>query len=71
MLRNPVVLFSKSEGLAMIESACKAKGLSFSEFRELVEAEAEEMSKRQGKQNRNDLWDVFDDILDRIPIQEE
>ena len=50
----------------MIKDACKTSGLLFSEFVELVQAEVEQT----GKQRRAGLWDSFDDILDRIQVDE-
>ena len=66
MPRNVVVLLDNSEGRAMIKCACKENGLHFSEFQELVQAEVEQT----GKQRRAGLWDSFDDILDRIQIED-
>lgn len=62
MPRNVVVLLDNPDGRAMIKGACKANGLLFAEFQELVQAEVEQT----GKQRRAGLWDSFDDILDRI-----
>jgi hypothetical protein len=66
MPRNVVVLLDNSEGRAMIKEACKTSGLLFSEFEELVQAEVEQT----GKQRRAGLWDSFDDILDRIQVED-
>jgi len=64
MPRNVVALLDNSDSRAMIEESCKANGMYFAEFEELVEAEV----KQTGKQRRAGLWDDFDDILDRIQV---
>jgi hypothetical protein len=66
MPRNLVVLLDNANGRAMIKQACKNFGLLFAEFEELVQAEVEQT----GKQRRAGLWDAFDDILDRIQVDE-
>lgn len=50
----------------MIKKACKENNLFFPEFEELVQAEVEQT----GKQRRAGLWDSFDDILDRIQLED-
>ena len=50
----------------MVESACKENGFKFEEFEELVQSQVENMSA----QRRTTLWSSFDDILDRIKIEE-
>lgn len=66
MPRNVVVLLDNSDGRAMIKDACKRHGLLFPEFEEIVQAEIEQI----GKKRRAGLWDSFDDILDRIQMDE-
>lgn len=66
MPRNVVVLLDNAEGRAMIKDACKESSVLFAEFQELVQAEVEQT----GKQRRAGLWDSFDDILDRIQVDE-
>lgn len=66
MPRNVVVLLDNADGRAMIKQACKKNGLLFAEFEELVQAEVEQT----GKKRRAGLWDAFDDILDRIQVDE-
>lgn len=66
MPRNVVVLLDNADGRVMIKGTCKENGLLFAEFEELVQAEVEQT----GKQRRAGLWDSFDDILDRIQIDE-
>jgi len=66
MPRNVVVLLDNPEGVTMIKEACKASGLHYAEFVELVHAEVEQT----GKQRRAGLWDSFDDILDRIQVDD-
>lgn len=66
MPRNVVVLLDNLDGRTMIKDACKANSMLFAEFEELVQAEVEQT----GKQRRAGLWDSFDDILDRIQVDE-
>ncbi len=66
MPRNVVVLLDNSDGRAMIKEACKENRMYFAEFEELVQTEVEQT----GKQRRAGLWDAFDDILDRIEVDE-
>ena len=66
MPRNIVVLLDSPEGRAIVEKACKANGLFFDVFEELVQAEIEQTGKRRSA----GLWDFFDDILDRIQADE-
>ncbi|MFC0200140.1 hypothetical protein [Paracoccus rhizosphaerae] len=66
MPRNVVVLLDNPDGRTMIKEACKSNGMLFAEFEELVQVEVEQT----GKQRRAGLWDSFDDILDRIQMDE-
>lgn len=66
MPRNVVMLLDNPDGRAMIEDACKANGARFAEFEELVQAEVEQT----GRKRRHGIWDSFDDILDRIQVDE-
>ena len=66
MPRSVVVLLDNAEGRAMVKETCRSNGLLFSEFQELVQAEVEQT----GKQRRAGLWDSFDDILDRIQVDD-
>ena len=66
MPRNVVVLLDNADGRAMIKKSCKESGLLFAEFEELVQMEVDQT----GKQRRAGLWDSFDDILDRIQLDE-
>jgi len=66
MPRNVVVLLDNADGRAMIKAACKDNGMLFAEFEELVQVEVEQT----GKQRRAGLWDSFDDILDRIQVDD-
>ena len=66
MRRNVVVLFDNPDSRAMIKDVCKSNGMRFAEFEDLVHAEAEQT----GKQHKKGLWDAFDDILDRIQIED-
>ena len=66
MRRNVVVLFDNPDSRAMIKDVCKSNSMHFAEFEDLVHAEAEQT----GKQHKKGLWDAFDDILDRIQIED-
>lgn len=66
MPRKIVILLDNVDGRAMIKKACNTEGLRFPEFQELVQAEV----KQIGKKRRAGLWDSFDDILDRIEIDD-
>ncbi len=66
MSRNVVMLLDNPDGKAMIKKACKNNQMHFVEFKELVKAEVQQV----GKQRRAGLWDDFDDILDRIQIED-
>jgi len=66
MPRNVVVLLDNPDGRAMIEDACKANDMLFGAFEELVQVEVDET----GRKRRHGLWDSFDDILDRIQVDE-
>ena len=66
MPRNVVVLLDNRDGRTMIRKTCKENNMGFSELEELVQAEVEQT----GKQRRAGLWDSFDDILDRIQVDE-
>ena len=66
MSYNAVVLFNNKNGRAMIKKACRENNVHYDEFKELVDAVVGHM----GRQRRRALWDQFDDILDRIEIEE-
>ena len=66
MPQNVVVLLDNPDGRTMIKDACKANGMLYAEFEELVQAEVEQTRK----QRRAGLWESFDDILDRIQVDE-
>ena len=66
MPRSVVVLLDNAEGRTMVKETCRSNGLLFAEFQELVQAEVEQT----GKQRRAGLWDSFDDILDRIQVDD-
>ena len=50
----------------MVEDFCREKGFNFAVFEELIEAEV----SQSGKQKKKGLWGDFDDILDRIKIED-
>jgi hypothetical protein len=66
MSRNVVVLLDNPDGRTLVRDACKTSGILFFEFQELVQAEIEQT----GKQRKKGLWDDFDDILDRIQVDD-
>ena len=66
MARNIVVLLDNADGRTMVKEACKKNGLGFSEFEELVQ----HVVQQTGKKRRAGLTDAFDDILDRIEVEE-
>lgn len=66
MSRNVIMLLDNQDGKNMVKKACKENKIDFATFEELIEAEV----KQVGKQRRAGLWDDFDDILDRIQIEE-
>ena len=67
MPRNVIVLFDNDKGRKVIREACQEHNLNFAEFEELVQVEVEQA----GKLRSHKLSDKFDDILDRIQIEEE
>jgi hypothetical protein len=66
MSRNVVVLLDNHDGRMLVRDACWANNILFPEFQELVQAEIEQT----GKQRKKGLWDDFDDILDRIQVDD-
>ena len=64
MAQNVVVLLDNPEGRSLVREECIESGISFPEFKELIQAEVDQT----GKQKKKGLWDSFDDILDRIEI---
>lgn len=66
MPRSVVVLLDNSDGQAMVKFECQENKFSFTEFVELVSAEI----SQTGKMRKAGLWTDFDDILDRILVEE-
>lgn len=66
MPRSVVVLLDNSDGQAMVKLECQENKFGFPEFVELVSAEVSQTSKMR----KAGLWPEFDDILDRILIEE-
>ena len=66
MSQKAIALLDNTEGRQMIKEACRSRDLRFAEFEELVQTEMEQI----GKIRRAGLWDAFDDILDRIQIED-
>jgi len=66
MPHNVVMLLGNEQGRAMIKAACEEKELGFAEFTELVDLEVEQT----GRKRRAGLSDSFDDILDRIEVED-
>ncbi len=66
MSRNIVVLLDDDRGRVMVEGICATHGFGFDEFKELIDAQIE----HNGRPRRRQLWNEFDDILDRIAEDE-
>jgi len=66
MPKNVVVLLDNPEGRALIKQECQNNNISFAEFTELVQAEVDQT----GKKRKRGLYDIFDDVLDRIELGE-
>lgn len=66
MPRSVVVLLANQSGREMVREICKANGMRFAEFEELIQVGVEQMGKHQ----QTGLWDSFDDILDRIQVKQ-
>lgn len=66
MISQEIALIHNPDGKELVKHSCKKHGLHYSEFMELVAAVVEQ----SGKQRRKGLWDNFDDILDRIKLEE-
>lgn len=66
MPRQEIALINNPEGEEMVRRTCKENGIHYPEFMELAQAVIEQY----GKQRRKGLWDKFDDILDRIKLED-
>lgn len=66
MARSVVVLLDNKDGRAMVRRTCREHEILFAELKELIQVEVEQT----GKQRRIGMWDSFDDILDRIEIED-
>jgi len=66
MANKTVVLLSTPEGRALVADSCKANNLEFAVFEELVKAQVTSNVNFR----RRKLFDSFDDILERIQIEE-
>lgn len=66
MTNKTVVLLGTPEGRELVTEFCKAKNFKFAEFKELVKAQVTSNVNFR----RRDLFAKFDDILDRIEIEE-
>jgi len=65
MSRNVVVILDQKEGRDLVKKICRQNKISLAEFEELVGAEVEQV----GKQKKRGLYELFDDILDRIEME--
>lgn len=61
-------ILRNEHGQAVVKNACEGKNVRFEEFMELVDAQMDDTGKWL---NRRSLFEKFDDILDRIPKEEE
>ncbi|MDD9810504.1 MAG: hypothetical protein OXU71_02130 [Gammaproteobacteria bacterium] len=66
MTNKTVVLLNTPEGGKLVTDSCKENGLDFDAFKELVEAQITSNVNFR----RRELFAHFDDILDRIKIEE-
>jgi len=66
MANKTVVLLSTPEGRALVADSCKANNFVLAEFEALVKAQVTSNVNFR----RRDLFAKFDDILDRIQIEE-
>lgn len=71
MANKTVVLLSTPEGRELVASFCEANNFVFAEFEKLVEAQiTSKVNFPQPDARRTELFGRFDDILDRIQIEE-
>lgn len=66
MPRNVVVILDQKEGRDLVRKICRKNKIGLPEFEELVAVEVDQV----GKQRKKGLWEAFDDILDRINLEE-
>lgn len=66
MSNKTVVLLNTPEGRNLVANSCEEKGFEFAVFEELVEAQVTSSVNIR----RRELFARFDDILDRIKIEE-
>ncbi|MGI9310585.1 MAG: hypothetical protein ACR2P7_03505 [bacterium] len=67
MTQRTVVLLNNKEGRELVVNSCQRSGFLFDEFEKLVQAQIE----HSGNAQRRQLFAAFDDILDRIKLEEE
>ncbi|MCY4261630.1 MAG: hypothetical protein OXC91_15405 [Rhodobacteraceae bacterium] len=71
MANKSVVLLHTPEGRELVADSCKANNFVFAEFEKLVEAQiTSKVNSPQPDARRTELFGRFDDILDRIEIEE-
>lgn len=71
MANKTVVLLDTPEGRALVTDSCKANNFVFAEFEKLVEAQiTSNVNIPQPDARRRKLFAHFNDILDRIEIEE-
>lgn len=66
MSNKTVVLLNTPEGRNLVANSCRANDFEFAVFEELVEAQVTSSVNIR----RRELFARFDDILDRIKIEE-
>ena len=62
MPRDTVVLFSRPDGLKLIQKHCRRASIRIGDLRALVDLEADQV----GRDRKAGLWSSFDEILDGI-----
>jgi len=71
MSSKTVVLLGTPEGRELVTDSCKANNFVFAEFEKLVEAQiTSDVNFPQPDARRRELFARFDDILDRIEIED-
>jgi hypothetical protein len=63
--QHVVVLLSKPKGRALARKHCSDAGFDVDFLYELVDAELDQV----GKKRKRGLWQIFDDILDRLEAE--
>lgn len=62
-----LAILANKEGEALVAKVCAEQNLHVGEFEELIQVEIDQT----GKQKKRGITEQFDDILDRIEIEED